>query len=162
MSIIEGGALTMNPVPIELAEAIDRYLREGGERTADVSVSCSPDLVVRIDAQHLGRIIDNYVQNALKYGEPPVRVEAARLGDLVELRVSDHGPGVPADFVPQLFGKFARADTPSTRAKKGTGLGLSIVHGLAEANGGEARYEPNSPNGACFIVRLRAVGGALP
>lgn len=162
VSIIEGGALTMKPVPIVLADAIDRYLKEGGVRTADVSASCSPNLVVQIDAQHLARIIDNYVQNALKYGEPPVRIEAVRVGGLVELRVLDHGQGVPADFVPQLFGKFARADTPSTRAKKGTGLGLSIVRGLAEANGGMARYESNSPHGACFIVRLRAVGGSLP
>ena len=155
VSIIEGGALTMQPEMIVLADAIGRYLEAGGAKTANVSVSCPPDLVVRVDAQHLGRIMDNYVQNAIKYGEPPVSIEAARVGDLVELRVRDHGLGVPPEFVSQLFGKFARADTPTTRAKKGTGLGLSIVRGLAEANGGQARYEPNSPHGACFIARLR-------
>jgi len=160
VSIIEGGALTMRPETIVLAAAIGRYFDEGDVETSGVSVSCPPDLAVRVDAQHLGRILDNYVQNALKYGEPPVRIDAVRLGDLVEIKVVDHGGGVPPEFVPQLFGKFARADNEATRAKKGTGLGLSIVRGLAEANGGQTRYEPNLPHGACFIVRLRAAEGS--
>jgi signal transduction histidine kinase len=119
-----------------------------------VTVSCSPDLIVRVDPQDLGRILDNYLQNAFKYGEPPVRIEAARVGDLVEVRFLDHGPGVPPQFVPRLFGRFARADTPATKSQKGTGLGLSIVRGLAEANGGSARYEPGVPDGSCFVVEL--------
>jgi len=155
LASIEGGGLNMRPEVIALREAIDRCLDAGDGDTASVSVSCSPDLVVRADPQHLGRILGNYVQNAFKYGQPPVRIEAARVGDVVEVRVLDHGPGVPAEFVPRLFAKFARADTASTRVEKGTGLGLSIVRGLAEANGGQARYEPNAPNGACFVVRLR-------
>jgi signal transduction histidine kinase len=73
---------------------------------------------------------------------------------MVEVRVLDRGPGVPPEFVSRLFSKFARADTPATRAQKGTGLGLSIVRGLAEANGGQARYEANVPNGSCFVVEL--------
>jgi phage tail protein X len=99
-------------------------------------------------------MIDNYLQNAFKYGEPPVRIEARTLDDMVEIRVVDNGPGVPPEFEAKLFGKFARADLPSTRQKKGTGLGLSIVRGLAEANGGLAQYEPNAPHGSCFIVQL--------
>jgi signal transduction histidine kinase len=160
VSTIEGGALTTRPEPIGLAEAIGRYLETAGAKAASVSVSCAPDLVVRVDAQHLGRIIDNYLQNALSYGEPPVRIEATRVGDLVEVRVLDQGLGVPPQFVSRLFGKFARADTPSTRANKGTGLGLSIVRALAEANGGQTGYEANVPNGACFVLRLPAVDGS--
>jgi signal transduction histidine kinase len=81
---------------------------------------------------------------------------------MVEVWVVDQGPGVPPEFVSRLFDKFARADTPATRAHKGTGLGLSIVRGLAEANNGRARYEPNVPNGSCFVVELLAgdVAGA--
>jgi len=131
-------------------------------------VSCPPDLVVWTDPVHLGRIIDNYVQNAFKYGEPPVRIEArrrddaSRLSDMVEIRVVDHGTGVPPEFETKLFSKFARADIPSTRNKKGTGLGLSIVRGLAEANGGQAQYQPNAPHGSCFIVLLPTDTGSRP
>jgi len=159
LSSIEGGALTMRPELVALRDAIQRCLDAGGGDTASLSVSCPSDLVVRVDPFHLGRILDNYVQNALKYGQPPVRIDACRVGDVVEVRVLDHGPGVPPEFVPRLFAKFTRADTANTRVEKGTGLGLSIVRGLAAANGGEALYEPNAPNGACFIVRLRATDG---
>ena len=75
---------------------------------------------------------------------------------MVEVRVLDHGPGVPPKFVPRLFDRFARADTAATKAQKGTGLGLSIVRGLVEANDGLARYEPNLPTGSCFIAELPA------
>ena len=156
LSNIEGGVLNTRPELIVLGEAIDRYLEASGGDTASVSVSCAPDLVVRVDPSHLRRILDNYLQNAFKYGEPPVRIEAIRVGDVVEVRVLDHGPGVPPEFVARLFGKFARADTSGTRTEKGVGLGLSIVRGLAEANGGEARYEPGARNGGCFLVRLPA------
>ena len=153
-SRIEGGGLSTSPELIALGEAIDQCLELIHQDAGSVAVSCSPDLIVRVDPHHLGRILDNYVQNAFKYGEPPVRIEAARVGDMVEVRVLDRGPGVPPEFVSRLFSKFARADTPATRAQKGTGLGLSIVRGLAEANGGQARYEANVPNGSCFVVEL--------
>src|SRR5664279_4086430 len=155
-SRIEGGGLSTSPELIVLAGAIDRCLELGNRDIGSVTVSCSPDLIVRVDPHHLGRILDNYVQNAFKYGEPPVRIQATRVGDMVEVRVLDHGPGVPPGFVPRLFGKFARADTPATKAQKGTGLGLSIVRGLAEANGGLAHFEPNVPKGSCFVVELPA------
>jgi PAS domain S-box-containing protein len=155
-SRIEGGGLSTSPELIALGEAIDQYLELIHQDAGSVAVSCSPDLIVRVDPHHLGRILDNYVQNAFKYGEPPVRIEAARVGDMVEVRVLDRGPGVPPEFVSRLFSKFARADTPATRAQKGTGLGLSIVRGLAKANGGQARYEANVTNGSCFVVELPA------
>ena len=154
LSSIEGGVQNTQPELIGLGDAISQCLAASSADTTGVSVSCSPDLVVRVDPLHLGRIIDNYLQNALKYGGPPVRIEAAQLGNMVEVRVLDEGPGVPPDFESKLFGKFARADVPDTRDKKGSGLGLSIVRGLAEANGGQARYEPKVPNGACFVVLL--------
>ena len=156
LSSIEGGALPTSPEPVVLGEAIARCLELGSGDGASVAVSCSPDLVVRVDPQHLARILDNYLQNAFKYGEKPVRIDASRRRDMVEVRVLDHGPGVPPEFLPRLFGRFARADTSATKAHKGSGLGLSIVRGLAEVNGGHVRYEPNVPNGSCFVVELPA------
>jgi signal transduction histidine kinase len=154
LSSIEGGVLNTQPELVVLEEAIRQTLAASGRDKGSVTVSCSPDLVVRADPSHLGRIIDNYLQNAFKYGEPPVRIEAATLGEMVEILVIDHGAGVPAEFRTKLFEKFARADDPSTRDQKGTGLGLSIVRGLAEANGGRAEYEPHLPHGSRFIVLL--------
>lgn len=160
LSSIEGGVLSRQPEAILLADAIDQCLAASSEKTSDVSVSCPPDLMVLADPLHLGRIVENYLQNAFKYGEPPVRIESTLLGTMVEIRVLDHGPGVPPEFEDKLFGKFARADVPSTRDKKGTGLGLSIVRGLAESNGGQAYYRPNVPRGSCFVALLPSAEGS--
>ncbi|NMM24479.1 MAG: HAMP domain-containing histidine kinase [Phycicoccus sp.] len=162
LSSVEGGSMNARPEAIRLEEALLRRLDLSGGDTGSVMVSCAPDLVVWADPDHLGRILDNYVQNALKYGEPPVQITAERRDGMVEVRVTDHGLGVPPEFVPRLFGKFARATTPKTAAQKGTGLGLSIARALAELNGGETFYEPNVPNGSCFVVRLPTADVALP
>ena len=162
LSSVEGGSMNARPEAILLEEAIQRRLDLGTGETGNVSVSCSPDLVVWVDPDHLGRILDNYVQNALKYGEPPVQITAERRGSMVEVRVVDRGLGVPPEFVPRLFGKFARATSPKTSAQKGTGLGLSIARALAELNGGETFYEPNVPNGSCFVVALPTADVPLP
>jgi signal transduction histidine kinase len=154
LSSIEGGVLSTQPELVVVADAIKACIVASGRDLTTVPVSSPPDLVVWADPSHLGRMIDNYLQNAFKYGEPPVRIEASRLGRMVEIRVIDQGPGVPPEFEAKLFGKFARADLPSTRDKKGTGLGLSIVRGLAEANGGRAFFQPNAPHGASFILSL--------
>jgi len=154
LSSIEGGVLSTRPELIDLAEAINQCLAASSLNTEDVAVTCSSSLLVRCDPLHLGRILDNYLENAFKYGAAPVRIDAEPSGDLIEIRVVDHGSGVPTEFENQLFGKFARADAPNMREKKGTGLGLSIVRGLAQANGGMALYERNTPHGSCFIVLL--------
>jgi signal transduction histidine kinase len=156
----DDGGMSTSPELIVVREAIDRCLGTGTRDTANVAVSCPPGLTVRVDVRQLGHILDNYLQNAFSYGEPPVRIDATRAGDMVTVRVLDNGPGVPPEFVSSLFGRFTRADTPSTRAHQGTGLGLSIVHGLAEVNGGQARYEPHIPHGSCFFVDLPAGDGS--
>jgi len=153
---VEAEAEQTRPEHIRLATALAGYLEANREELGTVAVTCPPEVVAVVDQSHLTRILDNYVGNAFKYGDPPVRIEAERVGDFVELRVRDHGPGVPPEFVSRLFTKFGRADTPTTRAVQGTGLGLSIVKALAEANHGDVRYQQDEPSGGCFVVRLPA------
>lgn len=160
LSGIEGGGLETHPEPIRLHEAVGRCLENNDLNPLELTLDCPQDLQVEVDALHLGRILDNYLLNAFKYGQAPFRFSAVHVEDMVEVRVTDHGPGVPPEFVDRLFGKFARDDTVTTRSIKGTGLGLAIVRGLAEANGGQAWYEPNVPGGACFVVRLPKPDGS--
>jgi PAS domain S-box-containing protein len=152
---IEAEAEQARPEQVRLATVLTSYLEAGRELGA-VAVTCPAELVVVVDPSHLTRILDNYLTNAFKYGEPPICIEAERVGDFVELRVRDHGPGVPSESVSRLFTKFDRGATPTARATQGTGLGLSIVKALAEANHGEVGYQQNEPTGGCFVVRLPA------
>ena len=151
VSRIEAGALETQSQVIAVREALDRVVEDFAQRASDIRIA-GDDLTVIADPDHLERMLVNFVGNALKYGAPPVEIDARSSGDFVEFRVRDHGLGIPKEFVPRLFGKFARGD--AARTQGGTGLGLSIVQGLARANGGDTWYEPNRPNGSCFAFKL--------
>jgi signal transduction histidine kinase len=151
LSRIEAGALHTQAEVVALRDAIERATSTFNDREPPVTIHAL-ELQILTDPDHLERMLVNFIGNAYKYGEPPIEIEVSDAGAWAEIRVRDHGDGVPEDFVPRLFGKFARGD--AARTLGGTGLGLSIVQGLARANGGDTWYEPNHPNGSCFALRL--------
>lgn len=152
ISRIEAGAIESFPEKMNVKKMIEDSI-VFYQSHSDISVSCPSDLEMVGDTDHIHRILANYMGNAVKYGEPPFRVEAEKKGQLVEISVIDHGEGVPPEFEEQLFTKFARAK-PQAKKEKGTGLGLSIVRGLALANGGDAWHERNEPRGSRFVLKL--------
>jgi signal transduction histidine kinase len=154
---LEAGAVQAEPVEVCVVEVIDSALAAAGPATADFKVLCDAGLTARADPAHLQQALVNYATNATKYGGPPYAVIAGLEGDPagVVIRVIDEGEGVPEEFVPRLFGRFARSEAARTRkGVHGTGLGLLIVAGLMHANGGDAWYEPGDPRGARFCLRL--------
>lgn len=148
LSKIEARGLDVRHERVALHPALRQAVEEC---SPGATVSCDDATTVWVDPDHLHRMLANYLSNAVRYGAPPVEVSTREVGDNVEIRVSDRGDGVPAEFVDRLFTSFARGRETSP---DGTGLGLSIVKGLAEANGGDAFYEPRAVGGACFGVRL--------
>ena len=151
LSQLQAGVIATHIEPVRVAAvAREAAARSGVEATVEVDES----VMVAADAHHVERILGNYLTNAARYGEAPIRVtgEAEVDGSRVVIRVCDAGAGVPEDFVDRLFTAFARVD-PATG--DGTGLGLSIIKGLAEANGGDVLYERLADgSGVCFGVRL--------
>jgi signal transduction histidine kinase len=111
---------------------------------------------VRTDADRLIQVITNLLANAVKFsprdGEATVAVE--RDAQSVRILVRDHGPGIPEDFRPRVFEKFAQADTTDTRLKGGTGLGLSIVKEIVRLLGGSVGFETPAGGGTIFHVAL--------
>lgn len=154
VSRIEAGAIEVHRETIDVAAAIEEVLEEFADRADQIEIRCPDSLKLLADPDHLHRILVNYISNAFKYGGPPVEVVVTDTGEWVEVAVRDRGNGIPQEFAPRLFHKFARADTDGSRTEKGSGLGLSIVSGLARANNGEAWYETNRPKGSTFCVRL--------
>ena len=117
--------------------------------------------VLKVAARDVGclrveEVIVNLLSNAIKYGEgKPVHVSLReiRLGDWVELRVSDRGMGIRPDEQDRIFEKFQRISSPH-HAVAGLGLGLYIVRNLVEAHGGLIRVESKLGDGATFVVEL--------
>ena len=120
-----------------------------------------PALVVRGDAAKLERILDNLLDNALKYtpagGQVAVRATG---GDPVTLAVFNSGSVIPPEELPRIFERFYRLDRARSGAQRGTGLGLSIARELAELHGGTLDAE-STDEGTTFRLRLPAAVDAL-
>ncbi|HEY9240203.1 MAG TPA: DUF4118 domain-containing protein, partial [Burkholderiaceae bacterium] len=125
-----------------------------GDRT--VQTALAPDLpLVEFDAVLIERVLVNLLENAAKYGAPPIVVGAHATADALVLSVRDHGPGLPAALRGReqlLFDKFTRGQTES--ATPGVGLGLAICKAIVGAHGGEITAANASGGGAEFTVTL--------
>jgi two-component system sensor histidine kinase KdpD len=172
MSRIEAGALKPNLVetsPAEVAGPPVRVVRAAHrDRRVEVDV---PDWLpmVRVDPVLMEQVLTNLLDNACRHAPgSPIRLTAAttRGGaaagrapgrDLVELRVVDHGPGIPAADRERVFELFQRLG--DGRAE-GTGMGLAICRGIVSALGGTIRVEPTPGGGATFVVALPVADGA--
>ncbi len=118
---------------------------------------CEP---VRGDLELLRRLLENLVDNCIKYSPPGGKIDIElRPSDpgFVEMRVRDQGSGIPAEWRERIFEKYVRLD-PNGRAAahRSMGLGLAFCRLAAEAHGGRIWVEDSAPRGSCFCVRLPA------
>jgi signal transduction histidine kinase len=129
-----------------LADTAARFAARADTARRELVVGPDAGLVVDADPLRLGQALGNLVDNALTHGGGEIEL-SARLGDgLVELHVTDGGPGFPAEFVARAFDRFSRAD--EARSRSGTGLGLAIVDLIARAHGGSAGAAARPEGGA--------------
>jgi two-component system sensor kinase len=155
MARIESGHLRTALEPVEVRDLCAEVIADFSSRSTEIGLR-GPAASAMADREHLRRVVINLVDNALKYGEPPVDIEISVDSERVLISIRDHGAGVPEDFVPQLFDRFAQASSGTTRQATGTGLGMAIVRGLVDAMHGEITYRPAPGSGAEFIVELAA------
>ena len=160
MSRLQAGALSVFPRPADLEEIVARSLDDLGPAAKPIIVDIPDDLPeVGIDPAILERVIANLAANALRYsplGKPPL-LTASVLGDRVELRVVDRGPGIPEADRDRMFVPFQRlGDTDNTT---GVGLGLALSRGLTEAMGGTLEPEDTPGGGLTMSLSLPAVPG---
>jgi two-component system, OmpR family, sensor histidine kinase KdpD len=109
---------------------------------------------VLVDPVRLDQVLTNLLDNARGYAAAsPVQVVARRAGDSVELRVVDHGPGIPGPERERVFDQFYRLKGGGRRPE-GTGMGLAICRGIVQAPGGSLRVETTQGGGASFVLTL--------
>lgn len=115
----------------------------------------APVYLVNLDNDHIREVINNLVENAIKYTpQGQVIVDVSGDDDHVVISVKDSGIGIPAEDIPHLFQKFYRVDNKDTRDIGGTGLGLYLSRRLAETMGGRMWVESVYTKGSTFFVEL--------
>jgi PAS domain S-box-containing protein len=118
----------------------------------------TPVYYVNLDNDHVREILDNLIENAIKYtprGE--VMVDISGTEDHVVVSIKDSGIGIPTEDMPHLFQKFYRVDNKDTREIGGTGLGLYLSRRLAEIMGGRIWAESVYGSGSTFFLELPRV-----
>ncbi|QKQ76479.1 PAS domain S-box protein [Nostoc sp. TCL240-02] len=144
---------------VPLLEAAIDTVRPAAE-AKEISINCRFDGEVGVivgDVNRLQQVVWNLLSNAVKFTPKGGRVDVQleRIESSVQIRVSDTGMGIAAEFLPHVFERFRQADSSITRSHGGLGLGLAIVRHLVELHGGTVSVEsPGIGQGATFIVNL--------
>jgi two-component system, OmpR family, phosphate regulon sensor histidine kinase PhoR len=160
LSRIEAGQYATHPVNVPVASVLDATLDSIDERASqkriEIAHAVDPELNVYADGTALGQVLQNLIDNAIKYtpAEGHVAIRAERRDDRVRIEVEDDGPGIEPRHRRRVFERFYRVDAGRSRQVGGTGLGLSIVRHLSEQMSGTVGVEPAPGGGSIFWVEL--------
>jgi two-component system phosphate regulon sensor histidine kinase PhoR len=157
---VEGGKRMLACEPVDVAALVAALLRELRPRleARGLTASCAGAAHVLADRRALEQIVQNLLDNAVKYTEPGGRIEVriAREGARARIDVADTGIGIPERDRARVFERFYRVDKARSRDLGGTGLGLSIVKHLAQSMDGDVFLASAEGEGSTFTVTLPA------
>ena len=166
---VDVGSIPAEVVTVDLREAVEQALERAHPRAhlleaETVAHLPSEPVMVDVDEDHLRRILDNLVNNALTYasGKPWVSVTVG-MDPQPHVKVEDHGIGIPAIERERVFERFYRVNDTTIGPQAGTGLGLYISRGLAERHQGSLHLRESEPGkGSVFVLDLPASSTAFP
>ncbi len=157
---LEEGLLVADPTEVEVAGFVERaasyHWATVRARSLTLEFAIEPNLRGRFDADLVGRLVENLLDNAVRYAPRKGRVEVSAVregGDLV-FRVGNDGPPVPASEREVIFGRFYRIEARRSGAHANRGLGLYFCQLVAEAHGGSIDVGSHGLMSASFMVRL--------
>jgi two-component system sensor histidine kinase KdpD len=158
VSRLQAGALAIAAEPVEAAEVILPALDELGLGPDDVELDLPSDLsLILADPGLLERVLVNLLANATRFSpaDRRIRISASEFAGTVEIRVIDHGPGIPADRRDVVFIPFQRlGDTDNLT---GLGLGLALSQGFVDGMGGTLEADDTPGGGLTMVISLPAV-----
>jgi PAS domain S-box-containing protein len=157
---IEAGKFELNLVDLSSKELVESAANAmqgfAEEKKVSLSIDVADDYQIEGDEDRLTQVLSNLISNALKYAPEgsAVDVAAIRSNHSMRFMVTDHGPGIPAEYHSKLFGKFQQVDASDTRAKEGSGLGLAISKAIVEQHGGTISFESEPGIATVFIFEV--------
>jgi PAS domain S-box-containing protein len=169
-SRMEAGLLKLEKAPIPASQLIrqawaEARLRDGQNHNIVTKLGKRLPMV-DIDVKRIRQVLDNLIDNAIKYSPvgTEVSISARRDGGALLISITDQGPGIPAEELPRIFDRMYRIEQRLSPSVSGIGLGLSICKRLVEAHGGRIWVESEKGKGSTFSFTLpmKAAGAKPP
>jgi two-component system, OmpR family, sensor histidine kinase BaeS len=163
LSLAEGGGLNLKLERVALEPFLQGLISRFAPRAqeAGMTISLAPittGLTAQLDETQFTRVINNLLENALRYAKPgSVEITVLLEVNTLSITVRDHGPGLKPDDLERIFERFYQADASRTRdqaGSKGSGLGLAIARAIIEGHGGTIQASNHAQGGAVFTVTL--------
>jgi two-component system sensor histidine kinase GlrK len=169
LSKMDAGMMEYRIVPTDLKRITDMSVNKirllaDAKHVQLVVEAPSQRVWVKADAIRIEQVLDNLLSNALKFspegGIVKTHMKADHKAGVLEVAVSDVGPGIPADELPHIFERFYQGSTKSRHSVPGSGLGLALAKKVVEAHGGRIWIESEIKKGTTvrFILRLTKPG----
>ncbi|GAB4134233.1 MAG: hypothetical protein Fur0015_07360 [Ignavibacteriales bacterium] len=161
ISMIESGKMRMSFRYFNLYEFLStihsEHVNTATNKNLTLILECkNSGLMVYGDLNRLKQVMNNLIQNAIKYtDEGEIKISASDFGNKVEISVKDTGTGIPKEDLTRIFERFYRVDKDRSRLAGGTGLGLAIVKHIIEAHNEKIQVESNLGEGTKFSFFLR-------
>ncbi|MEI9944041.1 MAG: ATP-binding protein [Chitinophagaceae bacterium] len=158
-SQLEGGGYKFSKEELDLSDLLKDCIHDFRERFHDRTFieKIEPDADIKADPLLLQMMINNLVENALKYSpkEKPVMASLFKRKGSVLLEITDEGPGIPEEEKKKIFSKFYRIGNEATRRTQGTGLGLYLCSKIAHDHNADISVTNNTPSGSTFAVLFK-------
>jgi two-component system phosphate regulon sensor histidine kinase PhoR len=137
-------------------DSIEGFRRRALAAGARMEATIAPNIRAEVDAEAMAIVVSNLLENAVKYGGKPPRVEVDLSFDGTHaiLEIADNGSGIPDEDLELIFGRFYRGGDEMTRTTRGTGLGLYLVQQIIEAHRSRIGVSSTGPEGTVFRVTL--------
>lgn len=136
----------------EFTEEIAAAQRMRGDKDITINVNVADNIVVEADKTHLANVLNNLIDNAIKYSDDCV--EISLFGDNNELSVRDNGIGIPSKSIPFLFNKFYRVPHGNRQDVRGYGIGLYYVKSIIDKMGWDIEVKSIEGEGSVFIIKF--------
>ncbi len=156
--VAPNGTVDLSVIADDVANGL-RHVAAKASIAIDTSAAAEPGLVIG-DSDELTQVVQNLMQNAIKYGRKGGKVEItiAPEGQRMAMTVRDDGIGIASHHLPRLTERFYRVNAKDSRERGGTGLGLAIVKHIVSRHRGELRIGSELGKGSTFSVLLPVVG----
>ena len=155
MSMERRKTMKLRPEDIQLREFVEEIAaaqRMRGDKDITINVNVADNIVVEADTTHLANVLNNLIDNAIKYSDESVEISIS--GDNNELSVRDNGIGIPSKSIPYLFNKFYRVPHGNRQDVRGYGIGLYYVKGIIDKMGWSIEVKSTEGKSSVFTIKF--------